>query len=223
MLKLNKKDLEVVMENLMKRFFRSSIISSIILIALGLLLIFQSEATIMMISYVIGGILIAIGVLAIIKFIQNVGKEQKSELDIVYGVVSIILGIIVIKNPEAIASIIPVILGISIILSSATKLQYAIELRANKNRLWKTTLVLALISTLCGIILLFNPFKAASYFTKVVGIFIVIYTVLDMISSYTVKRNINIFQKSIEEGISEAVIVSEETEKDPKKVKKDKK
>ena len=211
------------MESLMKRFFRSSIISSIILIALGLLLIFQSEATIMMISYVIGGILIAIGVIAIIKFIQNVGKEQKNELDIVYGVVSIILGIIVIKNPEAIASIIPIILGISIILSSATKLQYAIELRANKNKLWKTTLILALISTLCGIILLFNPFKAASYFTKVVGIFIVIYAILDMISSYTVKRNINIFQKSIEEGISEATIVSEETEKNTKKRKKDKK
>lgn len=211
------------MESLMKRFFRSSIISSIILIALGLLLIFQSEATIMMISYVIGGILIAIGVIGIIKFIQNVGKEQKSELDIVYGTVSIILGIIVIKNPEAIASIIPIVLGISIILSSATKLQYAIELRANKNKLWKTTLVLALVSTLCGIILLFNPFKAASYFTKVVGIFIVIYAILDMISSYTVKRNINIFKKSIEEGITEAVIVSEETEKNSKKRKKEKK
>ena len=223
MLKLNKKSLEVVMESLMKRFFRSSIISSIILIALGLLLIFQSEATIMMISYVIGGILIAIGVIAIIKFIQNVGKEQKNELDIVYGVVCIILGIIVIKNPEAIASIIPIILGISIILSSATKLQYAIELRANKNKLWKTTLILALISTLCGIILLFNPFKAASYFTKVVGIFIIIYAVLDIISSYTVKRNIKIFQKSIEEGITEAVIVSEEIESSKKKTKKNKK
>lgn len=223
MLKLNKKSLEVVMESLMKRFFRSSIISSIILIALGLLLIFQSEATIMMISYIIGGILIAIGVIAIIKFIQNVGKEPKNELDIVYGVVCIILGIIVIKNPEAIASIIPIILGISIILSSATKLQYAIELRANKNKLWKTTLILALISTLCGIILLFNPFKAASYFTKVVGIFIIIYAVLDIISSYTVKRNIKIFQKSIEEGITEAVIVSEEIESSKKKTKKNKK
>lgn len=223
MLKLNKKSLEVVMESLMKRFFRSSIISSIILISLGLLLIFQSEATILMISYVIGGILIAIGVIAIIKFIQSVGKVQKNELDIVYGVVSIILGIIVIKNPQAIASIIPIILGISIILSSATKLQYAIELRANKNKLWKTTLILALVSTLCGIILLFNPFKAASYFTKIVGIFIVIYAILDMISSYTVKRNINIFQKSIEEGITEAVIISEETEKSTKKKKESKK
>lgn len=210
------------MEKIMKRFFRSSIITSLILITLGLLLIFKSEATILLISYVIGGILIAIGVIAIIKFIQNAGKEQKNELDIVYGVVSIILGIIVIKNPEAIASIIPVILGISIILSSATKLQYALELRENKNKLWKTTLVLALISTLCGIILLFNPFKAASYFTKIVGVFIVIYAILDMISSYTVKRNVNIFQKSIEAGIAEAVIIDEEEEKPNKTSKKNK-
>ena len=59
------------MEKLMKKFFRSSLIASLFLIALGLLLIFQSDAVIYSISYIIGGILIAIGVLAIIKFIQN--------------------------------------------------------------------------------------------------------------------------------------------------------
>ena len=72
------------MEKLMKKFFRSSIITSIILLTLGLLLIFQSEATIVTISYVIGGVLVALGVLAVIKFIQGTNKEGKSELDIVY-------------------------------------------------------------------------------------------------------------------------------------------
>ena len=38
----------------------------------------------------------AIGVLAIIKFIKNTNNEQKAELDIVYGIVSVILGVIVI-------------------------------------------------------------------------------------------------------------------------------
>ena len=149
------------MEKLMKKFFRSSLLTSLFLIALGLLLIFQSDAVIYSISYIIGGTLIAIGVLAIIKFIQNTNNEQKAELDIVYGIVSVILGIIVIKNPQAIASIIPAILGISIVISSATKLQYAFELKANGNNLWKTTMVISIISTLCGIVLLFNPFKAA--------------------------------------------------------------
>ena len=200
------------MEKLMKKFFRSSLLTSLFLIALGLLLIFQTDAVIYSISYIIGGILIALGVLAIIKFIQGTNNEQKRELDIVYGIVTVILGIIVIKNPEAIASIIPIILGISIIISSATKLQYAFELKANGNNLWKTTMILSIISTLCGIILLFNPFKALTSFTQVVGIFIVIYAVLDMVSTFTIKRNVKMFQKTMQEGIAEALIVKEETE-----------
>ena len=200
------------MEKLMKKFFRSSLITSLFLIALGLLLIFQSDAVIYSISYIVGGSLIAIGVLAVIKFIQSTNNEQKAELDIVYGIVSVILGVIVIKNPEAIASIIPAILGIGIVISSATKLQYAFELKANGNHLWKTTMVISLISTLCGIVLLFNPFKALTSFTKVVGIFIVIYAALDMISTFTIKRNVKLFQQTMKEGITEALIVKEEIE-----------
>ena len=200
------------MEKLMKKFFRSSLITSLFLIALGLLLIFQSDAVIYSISYIIGGSLIAIGVLAVIKFIQSTNNEQKAELDIVYGIVSVILGVIVIKNPEAIASIIPAILGIGIVISSATKLQYAFELKANGNHLWKTTMVISLISTLCGIVLLFNPFKALTSFTKVVGIFIVIYAALDMISPFTIKRNVKLFQQTMKEEITEALIVKEEIE-----------
>lgn len=203
------------MENLMKKFFRSSIITSIVLIVLGLLLIFQSEITILSISYILGGILIALGVLAIIKFIKNTNNLLKSELDIVYGVVTIILGILIIKNPEAIASIIPIILGISIIISSATKLQYAFELRANKNSLWKTTMVISIISTLCGIILLFNPFKGAVVFTKIIGIFIVIYAILDIISTTTIKKNVTIIHNAIDRNITDAEVLNEEENEEP--------
>ena len=204
------------MEKLMKKFFRSSIITSIILLTLGLLLIFQSEATIVTISYVIGGVLVALGVLAVIKFIQGTNKEGKSELDIVYGIVTVILGVLIIKNPEAIASIIPLILGVAIIISSATKLQYAFELKANSNKLWKATMLVSIISTLCGVILLFNPFKGAVVFTKVVGLFIIIYAVLDTISTLTIKRNVKIIHNAIEAVVTDAEVI-EETEQSTKK------
>lgn len=198
------------MDKLMKKFFRSSLITSLFLIALGTLLILQSEVTIITIAYVVGSVIIALGVLSGIKFFSNLSKEKKSELDLVYGIISVILGIIIIENPQGVASIMPIILGVSIIISSATKLQYAFELRANNNNLWKTTMLLSIISTICGLVLLFNPFKAISYFTKIVGAFIIIYAVLDMISTYTIKRNVKMFQKSLEESITEAVVVEEE-------------
>ena len=211
------------MEKIMKKFFRSSLITAILLIALGILLICQSEATIITISYVLGGVIIALGVLAAIKFFQNI-KQHKGELDLVYGIISVVLGIIIIKNPEAIASIIPMVLGVCIIISSSSKLQYAFELKANNNNLWKTTMVISIISTVCGLVLLFNPFKAIAYFTKVVGIFIIIYAILDLVSTYTIRRNVKLFQKSIEEGITEAIVVKEEIIEEKKEnTKKEKK
>lgn len=211
------------MDKLMKKFFRSSIVTSTILIVLGLLLIFQSEVTIITISYIIGGILIALGVLAVIKFIQGTNKEGKSELDIVYGIVTTILGTLIITNPQAIASVIPFILGIAIIISSATKLQYAFELKANNNKLWKVTMVISILSTLFGVILLFNPFKGVVMFTKMVGMFILGYAILDTLSTITIKRNVKIIHKAIESVVIDADVVEEKEVKDRSKKSNDKK
>ena len=211
------------MEKLMKKFFRSSVLTSVVLAILGLLLIFQSEATIVTISYVVGGVLVALGVVAIIKFVQGTNKEGKNELDIVYGIVTAILGIIIIKNPEAIASIIPAILGIAIVISSATKLQYSFELKANGNKLWKATMLVSIISTICGIVLLFNPFKGAVMVTKIVGIFIVIYAVLDVISTLTINRNVKIIHNAIESVVTDAEVIEEDEEKNSSKKKSKKK
>ena len=55
----------------MKNFFKSSIFTSIVLFVLGLLLIFESEATITTISYIIGAILMAAGAFAFVRYIRN--------------------------------------------------------------------------------------------------------------------------------------------------------
>ena len=169
------------METLMKKFFFSSLISSITLLIIGILLILQSEITIITISYIIGTLLIALGAIAIIKFIKNINNIAREDLDIVYGTVTIILGVIVIYNPEAIASIIPIIIGIGIVISSATKLQYAIELKDNLNGQWKTTLIFSIVSAICGVVLICNPFKGAVIIMQIIGGVIVAYSILDII------------------------------------------
>ena len=211
------------MSNLVNKVFKSSIISSIILIALGVLLIVQSEATIVTISYIIGGILIALGVIAGIKFIKNIKERTKNDLDIVYGIVCIILGVLVIKNPEAIASIIPFVLGLIIIINSATKLQYSFELYKEKNKLWLSTLILSIIMVVCGIVLIFNPFKGAILITRIVGVFILIYAILDLISTFVISQTFKKIHNSIEENVKDAEIVEETVNEKPTKNKKEKK
>lgn len=191
------------METLMKKFFRSSLISSITLLIIGILLILQSEITIITISYIIGTLLIALGAIAIIKFIKNINNIAREDLDIVYGTVTIILGVIVIYNPEAIASIIPIIIGIGIVISSATKLQYAIELKDNLNGQWKTTLIFSIVSAICGVVLICNPFKGAVIIMQIIGGVIVAYSILDIISTITIKK---MSQQSIKQLMAQSMM-----------------
>ena len=206
------------MKTLMNKIFKSSILGALALVVLGILLIFESEATIVTISYVIGGILVAIGVLALLKFYKEVKENDDTGMDLVYGIISIILGIVVISNPKAVASIIPIIMGLLIILNSGTKLQYSIELKKNNNNLWKSTMILSLISTLCGVLLIFNPFKGAAFLTKLIGFLILLYAILDIVSTIAIKNTVKKIKTAINDGIEDAKIL----EVKEKKTKKDK-
>ena len=202
------------MENIMTKLLKSSIWSSIALVVLGLLLIFYSELTILSISYVIGGILIAIGVIALLKYISNINKDIKNEIDIVYGIGTIILGIIVISNPKAIASIIPFVLGVLIVINSTAKIDYSFKLRKNKNSLWISTLVVALIA--CGVLLIFNPFAGAEFITKIIGAILLIYAILDIISTIRISKVLKETfgtnkKKKIEDKIPEAEVIEDNT------------
>ena len=204
------------MKTLIPSVIKASIISSILLIALGILLIVRSEATIMTISYVIGGVLIAIGVLAEIGFLkESKNNVTKTDMDVIYGIVCIILGMVVIKNPEAIASIIPLVIGIIIIVNSAVKLQYSFELKTEKNDLWLSTLILSIVMLVCGVVLIFNPFAGAVLLTKIVGVFILVYAILDLVSTFFIRNTLKKFQEAVKD-VTEAKVIEEESNKELK-------
>ena len=157
----------------------------------------------------VGGVLIALGAFAIIQFIKNIEISGKNDLDILYGVVTIILGLLIVKNPKLIASVLPIIIGVAIIINSSTKLQYAFELKKENNQQWKTTMVISIISVICGVILLFNPFKGAVIITQTIGIFIIIYAVLDIVSTSIIKKNAKYIHDAINAENEEATIIEE--------------
>ena len=207
------------MSDFMKRVIRSSIISALLLAALGVLLIIKSEETVISISYIVGGALVLLGAIGIIDYIRKLRTELKSELDLVYATVTIILGVLIIMYPKAIGSIIPFVLGIIIIINSSTKLNYALQLKKQDHNLWKSTLLVSLLTTICGLVLIFNPFQAASLITRIVGIIILIYAILDIVSSLTIRKNINKIHNAIEENVNvtnEAEVIDEEENKEEK-------
>ena len=156
---------------------------------LGLLLFFKSSVTLMGISYIFGGLIIAIGVLAIVRFISNNHSDISNQLNIIYGIICIISGIFFIEKPEIIGSIIPVVMGIGIIISSSLKIQQSFNLKSLNSSYFFWSFVTALLSLICGVVLLFNPFKGAVIITKVIGIFLVMYAILDICNTIVLKNS----------------------------------
>ena len=172
-----------------KKTIWPSLISSAVILVLGLLLFFKSSVTLMGISYIFGGLIIAIGVLAIVRFISNNHSDISNQLNIIYGIICIISGIFFIEKPEIIGSIIPVVMGIGIIISSSLKIQQSFNLKSLNSSYFFWSFVTALLSLICGVILLFNPFKGAVIITKVIGIFLVIYAILDICNTIVLKKS----------------------------------
>ena len=172
-----------------KKTIWPSLISSGVILVLGLLLFFKSSVTLMGISYIFGGLIIAIGVLAIVRFISNNHSDISNQLNIVYGIICIISGIFFIEKPEIIGSIIPVVMGIGIIISSSLKIQQSFNHKSLNSSYFFWSFVTALLSLICGVVLLFNPFKGAVIITKVIGIFLVMYAILDICNTIVLKKS----------------------------------
>ena len=72
--------------------------------------------------------------------------------------------------------------------------------------------------TICGIVLVFNPFQGAVFLTRIVGIFILIYAVLDLISTFVIRNTFKKIQKEINKTVvKEAELIEEDTEKKEEK------
>lgn len=218
------------MQKLIKSFYKSSLTTSIILLVIGILLLFKSDDTIVALSYILGGVLLVLGIIAIINFFKESSMNPFNDLNIVYGIVTIILGILIISNPTVIATFIPFVVGLGILISSSIKLAYSIELKNNNDEVWQSTLILAAISALCGILILFNPFKTSVIVFKIIGTFIIIYSLLDILSIYQIKksfRNIKDNLEKIEDVTIDAEVIEEyennEDDKNSQKQNKTKK
>lgn len=200
------------MQKLMKSFYKSSLITSIVLLIIGTLLLFKSNDTIIAISYILGSILFVLGIIAIINFFRESSLNAYNDLNIVYGIVTIILGVLIISDPTAIATFIPFVVGLSILISSSIKLAYSIELKNDNDEIWKSTLIMSAIGALCGVLILFNPFKTSVMVFKIIGIFIIIYALLDIISVIQIKKDFKEIKKGIDEIANQTIdveIVSE--------------
>ena len=152
------------------------ITSSIVLLVLGILLLLVPGGIVTTVIRLFGVIILVIGITSVLSEI----KIKKQSTDFVNGILISVLGLIFISSPQTIASIIPFILGVWIVIKSAFKLQFSYSLKRSSNDV--KPLIINIIELILGLVLIFNPFKGAEALIRIIGGFMAVYGLLDILN-----------------------------------------
>ena len=96
---------------------------------------------------------------------------------------------------EIVISLIPFILGVLVLCSGCSKLQDAIDLKRLGYGSWLGLLIVAAINIILGVVLIYNPFKAAILLFRVLGVVLILSGAGDCFSTIYFARKLRRFKQ----------------------------
>ncbi len=173
-------------ENIYNKMIIYSLITSILSIIVGLVLVFLPTVSNKVVGIIVGIIFLIFGINAVYKYFHRDGAKIYS-LNIVFGVLYSILGVVIILYPYSVMEFVTVCLGLFVIINGATKINYGIWLKRGNEDSWLVTLVTGIFLVVLGIMLVFNPFSAMTL-TQLSGAFLMIVGVLNVSDTILFKK-----------------------------------
>jgi len=179
------------MEEFLKRGTIVNLISTALLLIVGIILINNPVITLNIVTYIVETLLVVWGIITIINYVRVESKHDVFSLGFVQGVVCILLALFLIVNPTIIAIIFPICIGIWMIFGSLSRIQVAIKLNAWGQKTSGWYIFLAILMFAIGLVIVCNPFKTATIIVQTLGVGIVVYSILDIIEGIGILRFLN--------------------------------
>ncbi len=167
------------MKNFLKKSGWVDILVSIVFAIIGMFMIIKTDLAIKIISYILGGIFIAMGIIKIIDYFLSKGKYDFYNYDLIYGIIAIIIGLVTIFCSGLIESMFRIVIAFWIIYSGLMRLSLSLKLHAVQIDMWNVSLILSIIMIISGIYILLQ--NGALILT--IGIIMLVYSIMDLIES----------------------------------------
>ena len=197
-----------------------SLISSIVFLILGAIMFTNPEAIVLFVSYVIGGLIIILGVFNCLKNYLDVKKDNSiSSKGMVLGIVLVVIGLVFIFLAGVIEALVRLFIGGFILFSGINRLINALSLPKKDSKFF-VLLVLSIILIGGGLYTILETNLAF----KAIGIVLMIYATLEIFGYIFNKKEISIvsYETKKEEKVEEAVLIeNKDTKKKKKRNKKD--
>ncbi len=173
------------------------IVLSILLCALGIVLIAVPDFSLTLLCWIGGILLVAFGIVKIMGYLAKDLYRLAFQFDLAFGILLIALGLILMLRADAMLHIICILLGIFILADSLLKVQIAIDSKAFGIRGWWMILTVAIIVAVIGLLLLFRPYESSAAVMVVLGLSFLGEGILNLT---TVLTAVKILQKKTPHG-----------------------
>lgn len=181
---------------------KMSLISSIIFFILGLVIFLNPELFVKSISYGLGGLLILTGLYKSVNYyIQDKRLGIVNRNEIAFGITAIVLGIVFIFLASAIELLLRFIIGGWLIIRGISKITQTF-FTTDRNSKFYALIIVGVILLLIGLYIILVSNLALS----IIGLFMMIYGVIDFISYFVYRVKIEAVKEEIKEEIVEKVI-----------------
>lgn len=187
----------IIMKKIVKSFADSAMLLSVIAIVLGAVLIVYPDLSLFAFGLIVGGFLIVQGVILIVLDVKAWSMYIPFE-GMLKGILSAILGVLLLRYPENIAVYVGIVLGVYIIVNSFAEIKISSALRFT-GAPWVFMLILNVINILLGCIVLYAPVVSAITLTMYIGIILIAYSVVNMAYMIIIKKNIKDVEKIVTE------------------------
>ena len=159
----------------MLRYVKSGMmLLSIAYIVIGMMLLIMPQTSLLWICYAFGAVVLITGIACLIQYARIRGTGFAAPFMLVGGVITAGLGIFTLAKPQVVASFLPVVFGIFIVVDGLSRIGSAIDLAKRKGQKWWVLLLLSIVSVALGILLVLHPFGAAVSLVMVCGILLIV-------------------------------------------------
>ena len=168
-----------IMFVILKRNFKNhAILRAVIYIIFGIAIAINPSGFFNFIGYILASYLTLIGLINIFEDFKSKKGTGYWGLGLFSGIFLLFLALIVLLFAETIASVLPILLGLSIISNGAFQLVLGLNFKSLSWIIYSGLLIIG------GVLLLFNPFNSLLALLQIFGITLIIMGILEIISYF---------------------------------------
>ena len=145
-------------------------------------------------------VVLALGAFSyLLSYLSGRRHGLPSGMDLVIGLLLVLAAAFVAARADSVIGLIPLVVGAVFAVNGAVKLQRSLELKQVEYRGWGIVMLYAVLTIGFGVVLLFNPFSAATAMIRILGIGFLVSGITDVVTMCSVSCQV---RKNMLPGVS---------------------